>query len=192
MEVPVQIAFHKVEPSPWIEEEIRSRIDRLAAKYQRIISTRVTVDRRAANVEGNIPPVVRIEVGLPGRSPVVVAYEPERLQRKFQNPDMRNAINDAFDIADRQLGQIKDEMTGRPEAVAHEAAHEFLGQVAEMSPGEDHGFLLTKEGGLLYFHRNSVLSGDFDSLSRGDEVRYVEDIGDTGPLATKVRVVTRS
>ena len=56
------------------------------------------------------------------------------------------------------------------------------------TPDADHGFLLTKEGGLLYFHRNAVLIGDFDRLDRGDEVYYVEDLGDTGPIATKVRV----
>jgi cold shock CspA family protein len=33
-----------------------------------------------------------------------------------------------------------------------------------------------------------MLSGDFDTLERGQEVHYVEDIGDTGPIATKVRV----
>jgi folate-dependent phosphoribosylglycinamide formyltransferase PurN len=32
------------------------------------------------------------------------------------------------------------------------------------------------------------LRGDFDALKRGDEVHYVEDLGDTGPIATKVRV----
>ena len=47
---------------------------------------------------------------------------------------------------------------------------------------------MTKEGGLLYFHRNSVLAGDFDKLRRGQEVRYVEGMGDTGPTAAKVRV----
>jgi hypothetical protein len=41
---------------------------------------------------------------------------------------------------------------------------------------------------LRYFHRNSVLAGDFDALRRGDEVYYVEDMGDTGPTASKVRV----
>src|SRR5262249_41117176 len=45
---------------------------------------------------------------------------------------------------------------------------------------------MTKEGGLLYFHRNVILTGDFDKLRRGDEVYYVEDVGDTGPMAAKV------
>ena len=47
---------------------------------------------------------------------------------------------------------------------------------------------MSKEGGLLYLHRNAILTGDFDKLRRGDEVYYVEDIGDTGPMATKVWV----
>ena len=47
---------------------------------------------------------------------------------------------------------------------------------------------MTKEGGLLYFHRNAILTGDFDKLRRGDEVYYVENVGDTGPMATKVWV----
>jgi hypothetical protein len=35
------------------------------------------------------------------------------------------------------------------------------------------------------------LAGDFDKLRRGDEVYYIEDVGDTGPIATKVRVTGR-
>jgi cold shock CspA family protein len=56
-----------------------------------------------------------------------------------------------------------------------------------MRPGEDFGFVR-----LLYFHRNSVLSDDFETLKRGDEVSYVEDTGDTGPVAVKVRVKLRA
>ncbi len=57
-----------------------------------------------------------------------------------------------------------------------------------MTATDDFGFLLTNEGTLLYFHRNSVLNGDFDRLRRGDPVYYVESMGDTGPTAAKVRV----
>jgi len=37
-----------------------------------------------------------------------------------------------------------------------------------------------------------MLSGDFDRLTRGEEVSYVEEVGDTGPIASKVRVKERS
>ena len=68
----------------------------------------------------------------------------------------------------------------------------MLGQIVEITPAQDFGFLLTASGGLLYFHRNSVLAGDFDRLEVGDQLHYVEDMGDTGPIATKVRVKQQS
>ena len=86
---------------------------------------------------------------------------------------------------------FKEQRVDRERAPAHDAESQSLGQIAEVNPDQDFGYLLTKEGGLLYFHRNSVLSGDFDHLSRGDEVHYNDDIGDTGPIATKVRVKER-
>jgi cold shock CspA family protein len=146
------------------------------------------VDQRATNEQQTIPPVVRIEIGLPGRKDIVVAHEPDRLQRRFQRPDLHNAINEAFRIAERQLSEFKERLADRTAAITHEAANEFLGQVAEIVAERDHGFLMTKEGGLLYFHRNAVLVGDFDRLRRGDAVSYVEEVGDTGPIATKIRV----
>jgi cold shock CspA family protein len=127
-------------------------------------------------------------MSVPGRKDIVVAHEPDHLQRKFQAPDLRNAINEAFRIAERRLREYKEKLKDYTAAETHEAANEFLGQVAELNPDEDFGFLLTKEGGLLYFHRNSILSGDFDKLERGQEVHYVETTGDTGPTASKVRV----
>ncbi|MEO3386558.1 HPF/RaiA family ribosome-associated protein [Mesorhizobium sp. CAU 1741] len=187
MQTPAQIAFRHYPASDQAEEEIRARLDKLEAVYAELISASVTVDQRASNADESVPPVVRIELSLPHAAPVVVAYEPDRLQRKFQSPDLRNAINDAFNLAERQLRTFKDRRRGRPDATDHEASHQFLGQVAEIQPDKDHGFLMNKEGGLLYFHRNSVLAGDFDALKRGDEVHYVEEMGDTGPLATKVR-----
>jgi ribosome-associated translation inhibitor RaiA/cold shock CspA family protein len=189
MQVPLEIAFHNVEHSDWAEDEIRNHVSRLEDIYKRLTSCRVRVDQRATNTHQTIPPVVRIEIGLPGHKDIVVAHEPERLQRKFQRPDLHNAINEAFRIAERQLSEFKDKLADRTKtALTHEAANEFLGQVAEMAPEKDHGFVMTKEGGLLYFHRNAVLIGDFDRLRRGDAVSYVEEVGDTGPMATKIRV----
>jgi cold shock CspA family protein len=97
-------------------------------------------------------------------------------------------INEAFRIAERQLLDLKQQRDGRTKVGDHDTENQSLGQVAEITPEQDFGFLMTKEGGLLYFHRNAVLCGDFDALKRGDELHYVEDVGDTGPIASKVRV----
>jgi cold shock CspA family protein/ribosome-associated translation inhibitor RaiA len=188
MQVPVEIGFHNIEPPDWVEPEIRSRIAKLERIYGRLISCRVRVDQRARSSTGTLPPVVRIELGIPGRGELVVSHEPDHLQRKFQTPGLRNAIHEAFRIAEEQLAELKDQRQGRAKEPVHDAERQFLGQVAELHPERDFGFLLTKEGGLLYFHRNSVLSGSFDGLAVGEEVTYVEDVGDTGPIAVKVRV----
>jgi ribosome-associated translation inhibitor RaiA/cold shock CspA family protein len=188
LQVPLEIAFHNVDSSEWAEREIRARVADLERIYDRLISCRVRIDQRAKDLTGTIPPVVRIELGIPGRTDLVVSHEPDHLLRKYQHPDLHNAINEAFRIAERQLLDLKEQRDDHAQGVAHDSENQSLGQVAEITPEQDFGFLLTKEGGLLYFHRNAVLSGDFDALKRGDEVHYVEDLGDTGPIATKVRV----
>jgi cold shock CspA family protein len=189
MDIPLEIAFHKVGKPDWAEDEIRARAAKLEKLYDGLVGCRVKVDQRADRPQSKTPPVVRIEMGVRGHEDLVVAYEPERLQMRFQSPDLRNAISDAFSTAEQMLIEYKRQLDGRTKAVHHDAQNQFLGQVAEVHPEEDHGFLLAKEGGLLYFHRNGLLGGDFDSLKRGDKVHYVEEMGDTGPIATKVRPV---
>ena len=188
MQVPLEIAFHNIESSEWAEQEIRTRVAELEKIFDRLVSCRVRIDQRNKDLTGTIPPVVHIELGIPGRGEIVVSHEPDRLLRKYQHPDLHKAINEAFRVAERRLHDMKEQLEDRSQGSAHDVESQSLGQVAELRPEEDFGFLLTKEGSLLYFHRNSVLSGDFDRLSRGDEVRYNEAVGDTGPIATKVRV----
>ena len=188
LQVPLEISFHNMKHSGWAEQEIRKRVAVLESIYDRLVSCRVRVDHRASNSNDTIPPVVHIEMGIPGRRDLVVSHEPEHLQQKFQRPDLRNAIHEAFRIAERQLRAYKDKSTDHTKDQRHEAEHQNLGQVTELVPERDFGFLMTKEGGLLYFHRNSLLNGDFDALKLREEVYYVEAVGDTGPIATKVRV----
>jgi ribosome-associated translation inhibitor RaiA len=188
MQIQPEIAFHNIEKSDWAEDQILDHIERLEEIYDRLITCRVRVDQRNDNTNHTIPPVVHIEISVPGHKDIVVAHEPDHLQRKFQAPDLKNAINEAFRIAGDRLARYKDQLTDRTTEGTHEAANELLGQVGEITPAEDFGFLLTASGGLLYFHRNSLLTGDFDRLEIGDEVYYIEDVGDTGPIATKVRV----
>jgi cold shock CspA family protein len=190
LQVPLEIAFHNIASSQRAEQEIRARVADLERRYGRLNSCRVRIDQRAKDRTGTIPPVVHIELGIPGRSDLVVSHEPEHLLRKYRHPDLHKAINEAFRIAERQLADLKQQRDGRTKAGDHDAENQFLGQVAELTPEQDFGFLMTKEGSLLYFHRNSLLNGDFDALARGDHVYYNEAVGDTGPIATKVRVKT--
>jgi ribosomal subunit interface protein len=190
VQIAPEIAFHKIDASDGAKQSILDHIARLERIYGRISACRVRVDQKNQNSNGTIPPVVHIEVSVPGHKDIVVAHEPGHLQRRFQDPDLYNAINEAFRIAESRLAKYKGKLTEHGVAeMTHEAANEFRGQIAEINPGRDFGYVMTKEGSLLYFHRNSVLAGDFESLRRGDEVTYVEGDGDTGPTASKVRFI---
>lgn len=191
MQVPLEIAFHGVAPSPWAEQEIRERVAHLQRIYGRLVSCRVRVDKREKKHNDAIPPVVRIELGVPGKPDLVVTHEPEHLLRKFQAPDLRNAIHEAFRIAERQLADLKEERTDR---VRHrrdaggETGPSRSGQVAQIHRQDGYGFVMSSEGGLIYFNRADVIEGDFDALKIGVEIFYQEDASDTGPLATDIRV----
>lgn len=187
MQVPLEIAFQNVDVQEWAENDIRERVADLERICDQIVSCRVRVQQRAtSNRRNSIPPVVHIDIGLPGQNGIVVSQEPERLLQKFQHPDLRNAIHEAFRIAEQRLISVKEQRNERcrerqPDDI------KLAGQVAEIVPARNFGFLLTNTGGLLYFHREALTVGDFATLQPGDEVFYSESDGDTGPTATNVR-----
>src|SRR5215813_470075 len=86
LQVPLEIAFHNIESSHWAEQEIRARVAELERLYDRLVSCRVRIDQRAKDLTGTIPPVVHIELGIPGRTDLVVSHEPDHLLRKYQHP----------------------------------------------------------------------------------------------------------
>lgn len=188
MQIPLDISFHNVDHSDWAEAEVREHVRKLEKIYARLKSCRVRVEQRADNQHHTIPPVVRVELGIPGRQEIVVAHEPERLQRKYQRPDLRNAISEAFRIATQQLMALKEERSSRQAARHGDDGYEFLGQIAETRPEEGFGFVMAADGSLLYFNRNTMANGDFEKLRRGDNVTYLVSDSDGGPVADRVRL----
>ena len=181
MDIPVEIAFHNMPSSATVEAEIRERVEKLDRLYEHLIGCRVSVEqlhRRHQN--GNLFEV-HIDMRVPGDE-IVVSREPHRARQKFADPDVGVAMRNAFKAAERRLLDYKRKQRG--EVKVHDES--FAGQVSQLYPQEDHGFLLTHEGTQLYFHRNGLVNRDFDQLNVGDKVHFVETVGDTGPIATKV------
>lgn len=107
MQIQPEISFHNLAGTREAETEIQNHLDRLERIYGRMTTCRVRVDQRADNASHTIPPVVRIEMSVPGYKDIVVSHEPEHLLRAFQTPDLSNAINEAFRIAERRLRHFK-------------------------------------------------------------------------------------
>jgi cold shock CspA family protein/ribosome-associated translation inhibitor RaiA len=181
MQIPLEISFHNLDPSPSVENEIRERVGKLEKMYQRLVGCRVSVEAlHKQHRTGNVYDV-HIELRVPGGE-LVVSREPHRVKERYANPDLRVSLREAFKAAEAQLKGYKEQQRG--EVKAHEPM--FQGQVSQLYPAEDHGFILTNEGSQLYFHRNSVMNGDFDRLKRGDAIHFIATDGDTGPTASKV------
>ena len=181
METPLEIVFHNMPSSAAIEAEIRERVDKLDRLYDRLVGCRVSVELlHRQHKTGNVYDV-HVEMRVPGQE-LVVSREPHRAHQKYASPDVHTSLRDAFKAAERQLIEFKRRLNG--EVKLHDES--FAGQVAQLYPAEDHGFILTHQGTQLYFHRNSLIDGDFDQLQRGDRVHFVETVGDTGPIASKV------
>lgn len=185
MDRPLDIAFHNIDRSEALEVVIREHVEKLERRFPHLIGCRVSVEALHQNHQkGNVPDI-HITMSVPGRD-LVVSREPQKAHQNRNQPNVRTAIKDAFKAAERQLESFKGRLredTSKPTGSA------LAGRIALIEPGADHGFLLSSTGSQLYFHRDSVTNGDFAALRAGTLVHYVEEEGDAGPVATKVRLV---
>ena len=181
MDTPLEIAFHNTASSPEVEAEIREHVDRLERRFGHLIGCRVSVELlHKQHKTGNVYEV-HVEARVPGGE-LAVTREPHRAKQKYAQPDLHQSLRDAFKAAERRLLEYKRKLNR--EVKLHEEA--FAGEVSQLYPSEEHGFILTNEGTQLYFHRNALTQGDFEKLRKGDRVRFVPADGDTGPIAYKV------
>ena len=184
MDRPLEIAFHNTPPSETAEAEIRRQVDKLAARYNHLTGCRVSVEAlHNQHKTGNLYEV-HVILSVPGRD-LAVSRAPHRAKERYAHPDLQTSIREAFRAAEKQLESYETRLR---EDTAGPSGSALAGQVTQLLPDADHGFILTNLGTQLYFHRDSVTNGDFAHLKVGDLVRYVEEEGDAGPVAAKVRV----
>ena len=181
MEKPLEISFHNCPASPAIEADIRKRVEKLEQKFGKFIGCRVSVEALHNQHRTGNEHEVHIEVSLPGKN-VVVSKEPHHTKENHARGDVLQAVRDAFKAAESQLRSVSKARQG--EVKPHPTP--VQGRVSELHRERDFGYLTTNDGTLLYFHRNSMMNGDFDKLEPGDPLEYVEAMGDTGPTASKV------
>ncbi len=181
MQQPLQITFRGIPHSDAMETAIREKAAKLDKFYDRIMSCRVMVEAPHSHHHKGKLYHVRIDLTVPDDE-LVVNRTPTK---DHAHEDAYVAIRDAFDAARRQLQDYARKQRGKVKS--HEAPPH--GWISEIVSGEDFGRIRTADGREIYFHRNSVVDGDFDSLEIGDEVRFAEETGDEGPQASTVHVV---
>ena len=180
MQLPLQITFRHMDPSPAIEARIRQRAEELDQFFDRITSCWVVVEcRHPRHQQGNLFEV-RIDLTVPG-SEIVVGHDHGM---NHAHEDAHVAVRDAFDAARRRL---EDHARERRDEVKQHAVPDH-GRVVRLLPERDCGFILSAAGDEIYFHRNSVAGGAFDRLEIGAEVRFVAQHSESaeGPQASTV------
>ncbi len=180
MQLPLQITFRHMDPSPAVEARIRQRVEELERFFDRIVSCRVIVEcRHPRRRQGNLFRV-RVDLKVPGAA-IVVGRDPAA---RHAREDAHVAVRDAFDAARRLLEDRVRE--GRGEVKTHAVPEH--GRVARLLFDRDGGFIVSASGEEIYFHKNSVAGGLFDKLEIGDEVRFVTKEAESagGPQASTV------
>ena len=196
---PTQINFRGLPHSDTIESDIRERLAWLEPFYSGIGRCRVLVEVPHRHHRSGRHFHVRIEMTVPGGSPIVVNHEPslhgplkdveETEHRKETEIETVHryahvAIHEAFDTARRLLQDFARERRGAVKT--HEVpAH---GDIATISHVDGHGYIQAGEH-RVYFTRASVLDAVFDELEVGMAVAFVEEKGEKGPQASTVRVL---
>jgi cold shock CspA family protein len=183
MSFPLHLSFRNMAPSAAIEEVIRQKARKLDVFTDHILWCRVVVERVGNLRQHGSLYELRIDLATPGQE-IVVQRE---LKRDSENKDFHVEIREAFDSARRQL-EAHAHRRRRDVKTHEEAPH---GKVSQLFPDEDYGFLETMEGREIYFHRHSLVNGDFDHLEVGREVAFVEQEGTQGPQASTVRIIGR-
>jgi ribosome-associated translation inhibitor RaiA len=103
MDIPLEVAFHNVEPSDGIKTAIREHVARLEKLHDHIIGCRVSIEmpHRSQKAVGN-PPDVHIVIRVPGKE-IVVSHELKHDGHKKAATDAYAVLEDAFLVAQQQL-----------------------------------------------------------------------------------------
>lgn len=181
MQIPLQITFRDMEPSPAVEARIREKMESLARFHDRITRCHVTVEMPHQHHHKGKLYHVRIHVTVPSGELAVSRDAHD----KHAHEDVYVAIRDAFRAVRRQLEDLSRRRRG--EIKNHEPPPH--GRVARLFPEQDYGIITTSDGREIYFHRNSVIDEDFDQLEVDHEVRFTEERGEQGPQASSVKAV---
>lgn len=185
MQTAPELIFHDVDRSAWVETYILERVQRLERFADGITSCRVTLSQeQASHTKGNRYSVL-VETRMPPNQDLAAKKGKVIHDMQQQLPAL---INLAFGALERQLKKTAQLRRGEAKSHDNGGAH----GIVEKLFGEGYGFL--RELGderQVYFHRNSVLHGDFERLAVGTEVRFTPQEGDDGPQASSVQIVAK-
>ena len=186
MQTTPEIIFHDVERSAWIEDYILERVQKLDRFAEGITSCRVSLAKEQGSHHKGNRYSLMVEVRTPPNHDLAAKKAKIVREPAAQLPAL---INLGFGAIERQLKKTAELRRGD---VKNGDRHGQPHGIVEKLFGEGYGFLRALDDDRqIYFHRNSVLHGDFERLAVGTEVRFTPQDGDDGPQASSVQIVAK-
>jgi len=108
MQIPLQISFRNMDPSPAVEARIRKKAAKLERFHSRIIGCSVVVEAPHRHRNKGKLYNVRVDISVPGKDVVVDRAKPVN----HAHEDVYVAIRDAFNAATRRLEDRARKMRG--------------------------------------------------------------------------------
>jgi cold shock CspA family protein len=182
MQTQAEIEFQGMNATPAIEAAIGKHVAQFEERWGRITACRVLVKAPSAHHRTSGLYEVHIHLSLPDGREVNVERTPTADER---HADPAFAVDDAFKHARRQL----QDQVRRAQGQVKQHEQPEIGTVVRIDPSGEFGFLESRDGQDVYFHRNSVLDGGFAQLRVGSRVAYAQEMGDNGAQASTVRLM---
>lgn len=181
MQKPLEVTYRRMKPSPALDAAVAKYATKLETFCDEIISCSVIFEEaHKHHRKGNLFHF-SVVVTVPGQQIVVRQAQDDN----HAHEDPYVSLHDAFESVRRQLQDYMRIRRGKVKT--HDSP--ACGRVIDLQPGLDFGRLETPDGREVYFHRNSIVNGDFESLELGSELRFTEEAGEKGPQASSVHVV---
>lgn len=188
MQVALEITYRDVEKSDAIETLIHEKVAKLERLCDYISNCQIAVEKIHDRPSHGSPYRVRIDMTVPPGHELVADVNPSEPN---QHVKLDAVIRDAFSTAERQLKELIRRQRESDKAQTNDSAQDTMALVTKLFRKQDYGFLKTLDGQDVYFHRNSVLHGDFERLEIGTGVRFVAQEDDQGLRASTVQIVDK-
>lgn len=190
MQVPLEITYNHISRSEWIDEYVKSRVEKLEHFSDNIVSCRFTIEQTQNPHRTGNPYRAHVSVSLPFTRELVAEKTDTVTDMQVQ---LRPIIKHAFEAMEKQLKKESGKREAK-KAKQHAEGDEAVPPVAtvvRMFEDQGYGFLKNLSGEEIYFHRNSVLHNHFDRLTVGTQVRFEPEEGDKGPQASTVQIIDK-
>ncbi|HLK81545.1 MAG TPA: HPF/RaiA family ribosome-associated protein [Xanthobacteraceae bacterium] len=185
MQTPVEIDFHGLKADERLRACVMKNISVLEQRFGRITAGRVVIRAPSERHRTGGVCEITIRLSLPQGREVDIgrSEKAEKADPRLADPVV--ALNAAFKRARRRLQDHARRMRG--DVKTHDGPP--IATVKRFDEAGGFGFLETRDGREIYFHRNSILDGGARQMEPGTRVTFCEEMGNKGPQASTVKVL---